>query len=284
MSSFNYAAAFGFHSVAASVIFAVLFLAMGLWFVRQSIKNTTFVYIVLTLFCAMRFAAYIIRAILAHSTSAGSNLSLFIADEVLFGVGFFALLYSAYTLVLDRDILAGGKGPGSLFSPNLFNNPHLFRMVLSGTVALSIVGTIDSTSSNPGDISTGKTLRKASIAIFFALTVVQAAQTIWYFKDQEYCSCWFKVRVHLVLTFSPVAKSSVRPFGDRNGRYLLCLISLLMLVREVFLIATLNSAKQNQESLWYPLVALPELLAVGCYSVSGLVPTRAALKAAKHAG
>jgi hypothetical protein len=63
-------------------------------------------------------------------------------------------------------------------------------MILSGTVALSIVGTIDSTSSNPGDISTGKTLRKASIAIFFALTVVQAAQTIWYFKDQEYCSCW----------------------------------------------------------------------------------------------
>ncbi|KAJ7835981.1 hypothetical protein B0H13DRAFT_2107669 [Mycena leptocephala] len=247
MSSFNYAAAFGFHSVAASVIFAVLFLAMGLWFVRQSIKNTTFVYIVLTLFCAMRFAAYIIRAILAHSTSAGSNLSLFIADEVLFGVGFFALLYSAYTLVLDRDILAGGKGPGSLFSPNLFNNPHLFRMVLSGTVALSIL--------QSGDISTGKTLRKASIAIFFALTVVQAAQTIWYFKDQEY------------------SKSSVRPFGDRNGRYLLCLISLLMLVRE-----------QNQESLWYPLVALPELLAVGCYSVSGLVPTRAALKAAKHAG
>jgi hypothetical protein len=57
-----------------------------------------------------------------------------------------------------------------------------------------------------------------------------------------------------------------------------------MLVREVFLIATLNSTKQNQESLWYPLVALPELLAVGCYSVSGLVPTRAALKAAKHAG
>ncbi|KAJ7894099.1 hypothetical protein B0H13DRAFT_2036800, partial [Mycena leptocephala] len=271
MSYFNYAAAFGFHSVAASAIFAVLFIAMGLWFVRhESIKNTTFVYIILTLFCEMRLAAYITRAILAHSISAGSNRSLFIADEVLFGVGFFALLYSAYTLVLDRDILAGGKVPGSLFSPNLFNNPHLFRTILSVTVAGSIVGVIDNTSPKPGDISTNKTLRKAGIGIFFR-------------PYRRPSGTDHLVRVYIVLTFSPVAKSSVRPFGDRNGRYLLCLISLLMLVREVFLMATLNSARQNQESLWYPLVALPELLAVGCYSVSGPVPTRAALKAAKHA-
>jgi hypothetical protein len=41
---------------------------------------------------------------MAHSTSAGSNLNLFIVDQVLFGVGFFALLYSAYTLVLDRFV------------------------------------------------------------------------------------------------------------------------------------------------------------------------------------
>jgi hypothetical protein len=53
-----------------------------------------------------------------------------------------------------------------------------------------------------------------------------------------------------------------------------------MLVREFFLTATINdAAKQNNERLWYPLVALPEFLAVICYSVSGLVPTRAALKA-----
>jgi len=43
----------------------------------------------------------VIRAILAGSESAGENLSLLIADEILFGVGFFGLLYSAYTLVLD---------------------------------------------------------------------------------------------------------------------------------------------------------------------------------------
>ncbi|KAJ7612332.1 hypothetical protein DFH06DRAFT_1243643 [Mycena polygramma] len=264
MSSINYAAAFGINSVAAAVIFAVLYLPFGLWFVRQSIKNTTYVYIIMTLFCTMRFTAYIIRAVLASSSTQGSNLSLFIADQVLFGVGFFALLYSAYTLVLDRDVLAGGGKRGGLLSLNILDNSNLFRMILSATVAIGIVATIDISSSNPSAVSTGKTLRKASIALFFALTVIQAIQTAWYFKEQDY------------------SKSSGRAWGDRNGRYLLCLISLLMLVREVFFIATLNnSTRQNEEQLWYPLVALPEFLAVICYSISGLVPTRAALKLAK---
>ncbi|KAJ6588101.1 hypothetical protein B0H19DRAFT_1300596 [Mycena capillaripes] len=270
MSSVDYATLFGIHSVAAAVLFAVIYLLLGLWFVRQSIKNTTYVYIILTLFCTIRVTAYILRAVLASSTAQGSNLSLFIASQVLFSVGFFALLYSAYSLVLDRDILAGGRGPGDLISLNLLNNPNLFRMILSAGVAVGIVGTIDSTSSKPDDVSTGKTLRKASIAIFFALTAIQGIQTLWYFKEKNYCSY--------------LPELDERPFGDRNGRYLLCIISILMLVREVFLISTLNnSVRQNEEQLWYPLVALPEFLAVVCYSVSGLVPSRAALKAARHA-
>ncbi|KAF7352109.1 hypothetical protein MVEN_01173900 [Mycena venus] len=249
-SSIDYAAAFGIHSVAAAAIFAVLFFPLGIWFVRQSIKNTTYVYIILTLFCAMRVTAYIIRAIIANSTSAGSNLNLFIADQVLFGVGFFALLYSAYTLVLDRDVLTGGER-GSLYSPNLLRNPHAFRIILMAGVALGIVGTVDSTSSNPSDISTGHTLRKASIIIFLILTIVQVGQTFWFFKDAG-------------------SKSSRRPWGDRNGRYLICLISLLMLVREVFLAATLdNSVKQNNEHLWAALKEA-EKETSGSYNMRGV--------------
>ncbi|KAJ6552245.1 hypothetical protein DFH09DRAFT_1038858 [Mycena vulgaris] len=263
MPSIDYATAFGIHSVAAAALFAALFLPLGFWFVRQSIKNTTYVYIILTLFCAMRVTAYIMRAIMANSTAQGSNLNLFIADQVLFGVGFFALLYSAYTLVLDRDIAAGGE-PGGLFSLNLLRNASVFRMILTASVALGIVGTIDSTKSDPSDVAQGKTLRKASTAIFLALTVVQVVQSAWFFSQGAH------------------SRNSARPFGDRHGRYLLCVISLLMLVREVFLTATINNpSKQNDERLWYPLVALPELLAVLCYAVSGLVPTRAALKAAR---
>ncbi len=53
--SIDYASAFGIHSVAAAAIFAVLFFPLSFWFVRQSIKNTTYVYIILTLFCLSMF-------------------------------------------------------------------------------------------------------------------------------------------------------------------------------------------------------------------------------------
>ncbi|KAJ7448240.1 hypothetical protein B0H11DRAFT_2289874 [Mycena galericulata] len=256
----DYAAAFGIHSVAAAAIFAVVFFPLSLWFMRQSIKNTTFVYIVLVLFCTMRVAAYIMRAIMANSTSKGSNLNLFIADQVFFGIGFFPLLYSAYTLVLDRDILAGGKR-GSLFTLNLLRNPYAFRMILMAGVILIILGIDDATSSNPSDVSIGLTFRKAGTYIFLALTIVQAGQTVWFFRNIR------------------DSRISTRPWGDRHGNYILCIISLLILIREVFITATLdNLNKQNDEPLWYPLVALPEFLAAVCYSVSGLVPTRAELK------
>jgi hypothetical protein len=49
----------------------------------------------------VRITAFGIRAALAGLDSAGETLSLLIADEILSGVGFFGLLYSAYTLVLD---------------------------------------------------------------------------------------------------------------------------------------------------------------------------------------
>ena len=57
--------------------------------------------IILTFFL-VRVVAFVIRAVLAGSASAGENLNLIIADEALFGIGYFSLIYSAYNLVLDR--------------------------------------------------------------------------------------------------------------------------------------------------------------------------------------
>jgi hypothetical protein len=42
------------------------------------------------------------RAVLAGSDSAASDLGLCIGKSIVYSVGFFGLLYSAYTLVLDR--------------------------------------------------------------------------------------------------------------------------------------------------------------------------------------
>ena len=59
----------------------------------------------------------------------------------------------------------------------------------------------------------------------------------------------------------------------RYGNYILVVISLLLLVREAFATATVkNSAKQDTEHFWYPLLALPEILAVILFAAPGLVP------------
>lgn len=50
----------------------------------------------------VRMAAFTMRAVLAASDGAGQNSNLLIAEQVVFSVGYFGLLYSAYTLVLDR--------------------------------------------------------------------------------------------------------------------------------------------------------------------------------------
>ncbi|KAJ7503074.1 hypothetical protein B0H11DRAFT_1854316 [Mycena galericulata] len=261
----DYASLFGFHSVAGAAIFAALYLPLLLWFIRQSIKNTTYVYIVLVVFCLMRVVAFIIRAMLADSKTLGQNLRLFTADEVLFGVGFFALLYSAYTLVLDREIVSGAKRLDSL-PMQLMRNRRIFRTALLVGVIMGIVGVTDTMSSSTSTVSTGTALRKASTILFLVLTVLQTLQAIVVVKESSTCA-----------SRQPLNDS--KPFGDRHGNFLLCIISLLVLIREVFLTATLDDAeKQADERLWFPLVALPEFLAVLCYSVSGLVPSKAALK------
>ena len=51
---------------------------------------------------SVRVTAFVMRAVLAGSDTAGTNLGLCIGESVVYSVGFFGLLYSVYTLVLDR--------------------------------------------------------------------------------------------------------------------------------------------------------------------------------------
>jgi len=63
--------------------------------------------------------------------------------------------------------------------------------------------------------------------------------------------------------------------------YILCLIVVLLLIREIYLAATINTTHQNEAS-WYPVAALPELLAVMLFAVPGLVPEKKELNALAH--
>lgn len=51
---------------------------------------------------AARSIAFALRAVLAEDESAGEDINLVIAQMVIYNIGFTALLYSSYTLVLDR--------------------------------------------------------------------------------------------------------------------------------------------------------------------------------------
>ncbi|KAJ6631478.1 hypothetical protein B0H10DRAFT_1978951 [Mycena sp. CBHHK59/15] len=186
MVSIDYATLFGFHSVAAAAIFAALYLPLFLWFIRH----------------------------------------LFTADEVLFGVGFFALLYSAYTLVLDRSVPSIPAFDLAHAQPSSLPDGPLIGVILG------VVGITNATSSNANDVSTSKTLRKASTAIFLVLTVLQALQAFIVVAESRRSGY----------------RNDSRPFGDRHGSYLLCLISVFLLVREVFLVATISNQPSKMTS------------------------------------
>ncbi|KAK0444981.1 uncharacterized protein EV420DRAFT_1484416 [Desarmillaria tabescens] len=64
---------YGYSNLVAAIIFTI-----------------AYVHVVLSIFCAIRVAAFTIRAILIGSELAGENLGLFIGDEVLFGIGLYA--------------------------------------------------------------------------------------------------------------------------------------------------------------------------------------------------
>ncbi|KAG6834755.1 hypothetical protein H0H93_007600 [Arthromyces matolae] len=259
-TSINYAKYLGIESVAGASVFAVAYLPLFVAFVMQSIARPTYVYIVLSLFCAIRMAAFTIRAILAGSETAGETLGLYIADSVLFGVGFFALLYSAYTLVMDRWLLLDNPPELEQGPLRLLKNRRLFRIVLLVAVVIGVIGSTRADSSDPQN---GKPYKVASTIIFLALTVLSAFQTVL-----------------LALSESRAGYRSLgkRTLGGEHGAYILCVIAALLLVREVFATVTVNDVKvQNNEHFWYPLFAIPEILAAACYATPGLVPPRSEL-------
>ncbi|EDR00897.1 uncharacterized protein LACBIDRAFT_295674 [Laccaria bicolor S238N-H82] len=259
----NYAHAIGFNSVAAAVIFATLYVPLFHWFILQSFKHPTYVHIVLSLFCAIRITAFVIRSLLASASSAGENLGLLIGDEILFGVGFFGLLYSAYTLVLDRELLNDSPPPRNPIIA-LTRNRRIFRLALVLAVALGSAGTSMSQSSSSSTAHTGKTLHVISTVMFLVLTILQALQTLHLARSE--------------LSGTSQYRKDNESFGMRYGVYILLLVAALLLVREAFSMATVNDLlKQTNEHFWYPLLAVPEIIAVALYATPGLVPPRSDL-------
>jgi len=65
--------------------------------------------------------------------------------------------------------------------------------------------------------------------------------------------------------------------GSKHGSIVLVIISLLLLVREAFITATVTPSThqaQSNEHFWYPLVVVPEFVAIVLYTTPGLVPSK----------
>jgi len=263
----NYAHFEGINSVGAAAIFAVFYGLLLPYYIFRSFRNPTYVLIVLTLFCAIRVTAFVMRAVVAGSDAAGEDLGLVIGELVVYSVGFFGLLYSVYTLVLDREIINGLPSRGPI--ARITSNRHLIRLALSAAVAVGIVGSTYIGSSKQSEVDLSNTLRRVSVIIFLVVTALLAIHTLFLVREESAA-----IRRGLLPTTT---------FGATYGMYILCFIVLLLLVREIYLtITTITDIGHQNEPAWYPLAALPELISVMLFAVPGLVPEKREFIAHTH--
>jgi len=260
-SIINYAKYGGIQSLPAAVVFTILYVPLAAWYIRVVFGCLRRFVIALAVFCHIRIAAFAVRAALASSQTAADNFNIYIAEQVLLSIGYFGLLFAVYDLVNDRTEIfeqdyfkdsTGGR-PRMSLPLRLIRNRHLFNLAMMVGVVLGIVG-ITKTS----DPHASLVLRKVSVAIFLALTALTTLHTLHLLRI-EFIDDGIRYPEH-------------SSFGAKNGALILLAISLLLLVREIFVAATLGNVKVYQnEHFWYPLVAVPELLAVILFLVPGLI-------------
>ncbi|KAH0830712.1 hypothetical protein J3R83DRAFT_2190 [Lanmaoa asiatica] len=252
----DYASALGVKSLPAAIVFAILYFPFFVYFFSKTIARPVYIYIILTFFCSVRVTAFILRALLSHVPSDADNLHVVLAYEIIYNIGFFGLLYSAYTLVTDRVALANNP-PNDPVSRLLRFRP-LFRIAMMAAVSVGITGAVQSSlGTATTTLQTGNTLRKVAIYIFLVCSILVLLQTILLARAE----------------FSEGHRRATNKIGSTYGIYILLVICILLIVREVFLGATANDpSRQDNEAFWYPLAALTEFIAIVLFATPGLVP------------
>ncbi|PPR04611.1 hypothetical protein CVT24_011739 [Panaeolus cyanescens] len=290
--SFNYAKALGYNSTPAAIVFAIFYVPLVSFFAWKSLKHPTYFHLILVIFCTIRLIAFIIRAILSGNESAGESLGLLITDEVLFGVGFAGLLYSSYTLILDRYSLHSKSMPRTSSSriSQLLLNRSIFRVALVTGVGLGIAASTRTSNASHGTDGTTRSLHEASTLILLILTTFLAILALLLLRQQMRDpplahhsyeptgpNSGAANSPNMTLESNNYTQVGI-PFGQSYGAQILCLVSFLLLVREAFNTGTVQDSKRgNEEQLWYPFVALPEVLAVVLFMIPGLVPMKTEL-------
>ncbi|KZT72458.1 hypothetical protein DAEQUDRAFT_705625 [Daedalea quercina L-15889] len=282
MSSTNYAKDYGIESLAAAIVFTILYVPLLALNVYQAIRRRTRVYFTISLFCLIRVTAFALRSALAGSNAAATNENALIAFEVIYNVGFFGILYSAYTLVLERESLVDMDvflmycpGPLQLIF-RITRRRALIRIALMVAVAVGIAGSVDVLNAKTqSDLNQATALRSASVYIFLAVTCLLVIQALA-LSFATMRTLAKEPRTGQQQVYSPPRQGrGPARVGGTYGIFFLLIIAALLLAREAFYGATTHkSAQQTNEHLWYPLSAMTELIAVILFAVPGLIPAQ----------
>jgi len=253
----NYAKAIQINSFPLALIFTLVYVPLLGIFLFKAVRNSTYVLWITAFFCQVRIVSFAMRALLAKSESAGENFNLVLAQQIVYGVGFFGILYSAYTMVLDRGLIKGTTGSFPL--SRITGNRLLIRLALIAAVSLSVTGAVQAgTSTVQNTINLGKHLKTIAIVIFLVVAALLVVHTI------------FSMSAEARRSSDAKELSSLAP----HGLHVLLLIGLLLLTREIFYLATNNKTEQYKELLFYPFAAGTELIAVILFLVPGLIPLK----------
>ncbi|KAG9010349.1 hypothetical protein FRB93_004188 [Tulasnella sp. JGI-2019a] len=267
----NYAQALGIHNKWAPIVFAVLYFLLMIWYLIQAIRRHRSVYGGLVVFSALRVVAYSLRAAMANNNKDATSKGIGITYAVLYNVGFFSILLSAYNLLRDRDRLARLNR----VEQNVASTYHrsriihiLFHLLIFVAIILGTVGIVYALG-NYGHNHLGNGLNSASTYIFLAVMLGLAILTLLLLKLER-----------------SVRRDSAPAVGSAHHHLILILVALLLLLRTLFYAGTVHSRMsgttvgtggQANEKLWYPLAALAELLVAMLFLVPGLVPLRSLL-------
>lgn len=214
---------------------------------------------------------------MANNAHHAMNKGMSIAYEVLYSVGFFSLLFSAYRLLQDRERLAKVNRIGNRVTSALHRG-HLVHFLLFVSVVLGVVG-IALAMGTSGHSAIGNKLNQASTDIFLVVSILILLLTIFL--------------IHLERKFRGTS-GHTPAIGQSHHHLILTIIALLLLLRTIFYTVTVHErsqgkstslssfsrGKQSNEKLWYPLAALAELLVALLFLVPALVPVRSLI--AKH--
>jgi len=252
----NYAHVYGITkapAIVVTVIFALFFIVCIVNAVRLiRAKGVKLVFIYLSVFTSVRVLAFLLRADVASN---GTNVNLFITQQIVYAAGFFAVVNTCYSLLHQWFAQAKEFFPDRVqgFMRLLSIVAHI---VLLLAVGLGIIGGVNSTPSNSeSKIHSGQNLTHISRWIFLILTLIYELIAI-------------SSVLHLQFYNDPLEATNQL----KKNVAILALVGIFLNIRTIFNVTSnTHIAIFYNEHLFYPLSVLPEMLVLCTLCFPGVV-------------